>query len=76
MEETHGEREIAPWAQGEQLRKVERDVLVPKIMRERAKIRCKEYVDEFTKCAKGRTISVVLHCMKENDAMKNCIANQ
>ena len=47
-EEHQGEapkREIPPWAQGEQLRNVERDVLIPKIMREKAKVKCKDLVD-------------------------------
>lgn len=39
------QREVPPWAQGTTLRNVERDVLIPKIMRERAKIKCKDLVD-------------------------------
>ena len=48
-----GEREIPPWAHGTTLRNVERDVLVPKIMREKAKVRCKDVVD-------GRYILVLI----------------
>lgn len=47
-----GKREIPPWAQGETLRNVERDVLIPKIMRQRAKEECKDLVD-------GTYISVI-----------------
>ena len=39
------QREIPPWARGEGLRKVEKDVLIPRIMREKAKVLCKEFVD-------------------------------
>ena len=38
-------KQIPPWAQGEKLRNVERDVLVPNIMRKKAKVHCKEFVD-------------------------------
>merc|ERR1719154_736944 len=68
------DREIAPWAKGRTLRNVERDVLIPKIMRTEAKVRCKDLVEEFSKCAKGRTISLIWKCMEQNDAMKNCLA--
>lgn len=43
--DSNEKREVPPWAKGRTLRNVERDVLVPKIMREQAKIRCKELVD-------------------------------
>ena len=38
-------KQIPAWAQGEKLRNVERDVLVPNIMRKKAKVHCKELVD-------------------------------
>ena len=44
-DQTKSPREIPPWAQGTNLRNVEKDVLIPKIMREKAKIKCKDLVD-------------------------------
>ena len=37
--------QIPPWAKGEKLRSVERDVMIPKIMRQKAKVKCKDLVD-------------------------------
>ena len=39
------QEQMPPWAQGDKLRNVERDVLIPRIMRERAKLNCKDLVD-------------------------------
>ena len=39
-----GERGYIKIAEGNELRKVERDVLVPKIMKERAMEKCSDYV--------------------------------
>ncbi|EDO46283.1 predicted protein, partial [Nematostella vectensis] len=55
------------------LRHVEKDVLIPKLVREKARERCKDLVDEFEKCCKGRSISMVWHCRKQNTAMKDCL---
>ena len=63
---------VPKWASGSNLRHVEQDVLIPKIMREEAKILCKEYIDAFTNCAKGRTLSLVTACRDENRAMQKC----
>ena len=35
---------IAPWARGDHLRYVEKEVLIPKIVRERAKAKCDDLV--------------------------------
>ncbi|KAJ7376367.1 Mitochondrial aspartate/glutamate carrier protein [Desmophyllum pertusum] len=64
---------IAPWARGKFLRHVERDVLIPKIVREKSKIKCDDLVKAFTQCAKKRTVSIVWACRKENQAMKDCM---
>lgn len=40
-----GEKEIPPWADGEALRHVEKDVLIPKIVRNISREKCKEYLD-------------------------------
>lgn len=39
-------KEIPPWASGDDLRHVEKDVLIPKIMRERARTeKCRDLVE-------------------------------
>ena len=41
-----GRQNVPPWASGEGLRHVEKDVLIPKIMRERARTeKCKDLVE-------------------------------
>lgn len=56
------------------LRKVEQDVLVPKIMRDRAKVeKCIEVVADFEKCCKDSGFSMVYKCQTENEALKNCL---
>ena len=35
---------ISPWARGENLRHVEKEVLIPKIVREKAKAKCDDFV--------------------------------
>lgn len=69
------EKNIPEWASGTNLRHVEQDVLIPKIIREEAKVLCKEYVDAFTKCAKGRTVSMITACREENKKMKKCLGD-
>lgn len=65
-------KQVPKWASGTNLRHVEEDVLIPKIMREEAKVLCKNYVDAFTNCARGRTLSLITACRSENRAMQNC----
>nr|XP_058933416.1 COX assembly mitochondrial protein homolog isoform X1 [Kogia breviceps] len=55
------------------LRHVEKDVLIPKIMREKARERCSEQVQDFTKCCKDSGILMVVKCRKENSALKECL---
>ncbi|XP_042522504.1 COX assembly mitochondrial protein homolog isoform X1 [Dipodomys spectabilis] len=55
------------------LRHVEKDVLIPKIMREKARERCSEQVQDFTKCCKDTGILMVVKCRKENSALKECL---
>lgn len=66
---------ISPWARGDHLRYVETEVLIPKIVRERAMANCNDLVKAFSQCAKGRTVSVVWACRKENQAMKDCLTS-
>lgn len=55
------------------LRKVEKEVLIPKIMRERAKTeKCVDLVKLFGACCDASGISMVIKCRKENSAMRDC----
>ncbi|EDO63607.1 COX assembly mitochondrial protein homolog [Anopheles arabiensis] len=55
------------------LRKVELEVLIPKIMRERAKTeKCIPEVKAFEDCCKGSGLFMVAKCQEQNDALKAC----
>ncbi|XP_052897949.1 COX assembly mitochondrial protein homolog [Anopheles moucheti] len=55
------------------LRKVELEVLIPKIMRERAKTeKCLTEVKAFEDCCKGSGLFMVAKCQEQNDALKAC----
>lgn len=55
------------------LRKVEKEVLIPKIMRERAKTeKCVDLVKLFGACCEASGLSMVIKCRKENSAMHDC----
>lgn len=56
------------------LRKVEKEVLIPKIMRERTKTeKCHELVQEWGKCVKAEGFLMVVKCRRENDTMQECM---
>ncbi|XP_062842169.1 COX assembly mitochondrial protein homolog [Trichomycterus rosablanca] len=55
------------------LRHVELDVLIPKMMREKAKERCAQHVQEFTQCCKDSGLLMVVKCREQNDALKQCL---
>uniref|UniRef100_A0A8C3CDR4 COX assembly mitochondrial protein n=1 Tax=Cairina moschata TaxID=8855 RepID=A0A8C3CDR4_CAIMO len=55
------------------LRHVEKDVLIPVIMRDRAKELCSDKVQAFTKCCKETGFLMVVKCRKENTALKDCL---
>ncbi|XP_013199404.2 COX assembly mitochondrial protein homolog [Amyelois transitella] len=58
------------------LRKVEIEVLIPKLMREKAKTeKCTEQVRAFEKCCKESSLLMVVTCRKQNAAMKDCLTN-
>jgi len=59
----------------EGLRHVERDVLIPKKMREKAMKLCADYVKEFEDCVRGRTVSMVWACREPNKHMKECLTS-
>lgn len=57
------------------LRKVEREVMVPKVMRELAKTqKCPEEVAAFESCCKSNSLMMVFNCRKENETLKECQA--
>lgn len=56
------------------LRKVEKEVMVPKVMRERAKVeKCFEEVAAFQSCCKDSSVLMVVTCRKENEGLKACL---
>ena len=55
------------------LRHVEKDVLIPKIVRQKARERCSEQVQDFPKCCKGSGILMLVKCRKENSSLKECV---
>lgn len=56
------------------LRKVEEEILIPKIMRDRAKKeKCIPEVQEFEKCCKDSGIKMVYSCRSQNDCLKACL---
>ncbi|XP_060036446.1 COX assembly mitochondrial protein homolog isoform X3 [Erinaceus europaeus] len=57
------------------LRHVEKDVLIPKIMREKARERCSEQVQDFTRCCKDSGLLMVVKCQKENASLKECLTS-
>jgi COX assembly mitochondrial protein 1 len=57
------------------LRKVEKEVLIPQIMRDRAKKeKCGVEVKAFEECCKESSILMVVKCRNENSLLKNCLA--
>ncbi|CAK6954370.1 COX assembly mitochondrial protein homolog [Scomber scombrus] len=55
------------------LRHVEKDVLVPKMMREKARVLCSEKVEAFNHCCKESSFLMVFKCREENSLMKDCL---
>ncbi|KAM0727526.1 COX assembly mitochondrial protein-like protein [Formica fusca] len=56
------------------LRKVETDILIPKLMRERTKTeKCVSEVKEFHDCCLNSGLLNVVKCRKENEIMKSCM---
>ncbi|XP_068863450.1 LOW QUALITY PROTEIN: COX assembly mitochondrial protein homolog [Aphelocoma coerulescens] len=57
------------------LRHVEKDVLIPQIMRDRAKELCSDKVQAFilTKCCQETGLLMVVKCRQENTALKDCL---
>eukprot|EP00037_Helgoeca_nana_P023344 m.241875 g.241875 ORF g.241875 m.241875 type:complete len:128 (-) comp26320_c1_seq3:1968-2351(-) len=57
----------------EKLRRVEIDVLIPKMMKKRAMEQCGDAVKAFTECCRGRTISIMWKCREVNEGLDNCL---
>ncbi|KAM6452778.1 COX assembly mitochondrial protein homolog isoform 1-T2 [Liasis olivaceus] len=57
------------------LRHVEKDILIPKIMKDKAKELCSEQVKDFTKCCKETGFLMVVKCRKENKLLKECLTS-
>ncbi|XP_026228720.1 COX assembly mitochondrial protein homolog [Anabas testudineus] len=55
------------------LRHVEKDVLIPKLMREKAKERCADKVQAFSHCCKETGLLMAFKCQEENSALKECL---
>ncbi|KAF5285919.1 hypothetical protein FQA39_LY04380 [Lamprigera yunnana] len=57
------------------LRKVEVEVLIPKKMRDIAKVeKCPEEVHLFTECCKLSSLFMVVKCRRENSALQECLS--
>lgn len=56
------------------LRKVEKDVLIPKKMRDIAKSeKCFPEVEQFTECCKSNHIFMTFRCKNETSNLKECL---
>ncbi|CAG2114280.1 unnamed protein product [Medioppia subpectinata] len=58
------------------LRRVEKEILIPKIMRDKARTeKCTDFVKAFNDCCKENPILLVLKCRTENSRMKACLTD-
>ncbi|GAV02246.1 hypothetical protein RvY_12837 [Ramazzottius varieornatus] len=56
------------------LRKVEKDVMVPKLIRERTREdKCQAEYRAFEACGKAAGLAVITRCRQENNRMKQCM---
>lgn len=56
------------------LRKVEKEILIPKKMRDVAREeKCVEEVRRFTECCKESSVLMVVSCRAENAGLKDCL---
>jgi len=56
------------------LRKVERDIMIPMKMRDRAKAeKCIPEVQAFTDCCKAASVLMVVKCRNQNTNLKACL---
>ncbi|XP_070583398.1 COX assembly mitochondrial protein homolog [Erythrolamprus reginae] len=64
---------VTSFAGEPKLRHVEKDILIPKIMKDKAKELCSKQVKDFTKCCKDSGFLMVVKCRKENKLLKECL---
>uniref|UniRef100_G3NSV0 COX assembly mitochondrial protein n=1 Tax=Gasterosteus aculeatus TaxID=69293 RepID=G3NSV0_GASAC len=64
---------VCPFSEEIHLRHVEKDVLIPKMMREKAKERCAEKVAAFNHCCKDSGFLMAFKCREQNAALKECL---
>ncbi|KAG8237291.1 hypothetical protein J437_LFUL016204 [Ladona fulva] len=58
------------------LRKVELEVMVPKLMRDKAKAeKCSQEVKDFTECCRDSNLAMVFKCRQENTRLKDCLSH-
>lgn len=56
------------------LRKVEREILIPKLLQQKTKeLKCVEEVKEFAACSKRTGIMLPFKCQAVNQVMKECL---
>ncbi|XP_060084906.1 COX assembly mitochondrial protein homolog [Ylistrum balloti] len=56
------------------LRKVEKEVLIPMVMRDKAWMeKCRPEVIAFEKCAKAEEFMMMFRCREKNDTMQKCV---
>lgn len=58
---------------GDGLRKVEIDVIIPKMMKKAAITQCADVAAAFTECCKNRTVSIMWACRDVNTALDDCL---
>ncbi|XP_060637870.2 COX assembly mitochondrial protein homolog [Anolis sagrei] len=73
MVDTRGESGDGERPRNEPLRHVEKDVLIPKMMREKARELCSDKVQAFSKCCQDTGFLMVFKCREENAALKECL---
>lgn len=58
------------------LRRVEKDVMIPKLIRDKAKKeKCIKEVAEFENCCKDSSLLMVVKCRNQNSALKDCLGS-
>lgn len=56
------------------LRRVEVEVVIPKLMRDKAKAtKCPDEVAAFTECCKASSILMVVKCREQNAQLRDCL---
>jgi len=57
------------------LRKVENEIMIPKMMRQMAKSeKCTQFVKDFEECCKNASFFMVIKCRTQNNRLKGCLS--